>query len=308
MMLSPLVLPRRDDEPVRRIQVGNVAVYPVLQLRYRTDPSLFFPDIEHWQTEPDAWYWSEPFVDDGRLVIDMGGFLLRTPNRAILVDAGVGNGKARPNPSFDHREDDWIAALAATGTTADQIDTVVFTHLHIDHVGFATTWTGTHWVPTFSNATHLVTAQELGYWTGRSSGSHTRRLGDYVSDSVLPISDAGLLSVVSPHLELTDEIRLFPAPGHTPGNICVEIQSQGQRAIFTGDMIHHALQLAFPEHSTDYCIDADQATDSRRQLLQSLGPGDLLFPAHFPDTLPGRVAPDGRGGFTFEPVAGEVIG
>ena len=308
MTLAPLVLPPRSVDPIRRIRVGAVEVMPVLQLRYRVDPSLFFPDVASWPIDEDAWYWRAPFLDDGRLVVDMGGFLLRAGDRTILVDAGVGDGKPRPNPNFAGRTDGWLERLERAGAHPDEVDTVVFTHLHIDHVGYATTRADEAWVPTFRNARHLVTEAELAFWSSAEAQAQRRRLGDYVADSVLPLRDAGLLSIVEPDHRLTDEIRLVAAPGHTPGNVCLEIRSQGQRAVFSGDMIHHPLQLAFPDRSTDYCVDGDDATRSRRRLLEGLGPDDLLFPAHFPDALPGRVRADGRGGYRYETVAGEVVG
>jgi glyoxylase-like metal-dependent hydrolase (beta-lactamase superfamily II) len=246
-------------------------------------------------------------VVGGRLAIDMGGFLLRTPDRAILVDLGVGDGKQRPNPNFHKRSDDWLPALARTGTDAERIDTVVFTHLHIDHVGYATTRSGDGWAPTFPAATHLVTQEELAYWDSPSSRAQLTRLGDYIADSVRPLERAGVLAVVPSDHEISEEVRLFPSPGHTPGNVCVEIRSRGERAVFSGDMIHHAIQLAFPQHSTDYCVDEELATRSRLDLLESMSADDLLFPAHFPGGLPGRVRPDGAGGFHYEVEPGEVL-
>lgn len=307
MTLAPLAIPRAPDAAQHRIRVGAVDVYPILQLHYLADPAMFFPGIRSWPIDPQAWYWQEPYVVDGRLAIDMGGFLLRTRDRAILVDLGVGDGKQRPNPHFDHRADDWLRTLARAGTGADSIDTVVFTHLHIDHVGYATSRVGDRWVPSFPGASHLVTSDELAYWDSASSRAQLSRLGDYIADSVRPLEEAGVLTAVPADHEITDEVRLFAAPGHTPGNVCVEIRSEGERAVFAGDMIHHAVQLAFPQHSTDYCVDEELATGSRRHLLEGMGPDDLLFPAHFPGGLPGRVRPDGAGGFRFDVEPGEVI-
>jgi len=307
MRRAPIVLPPRGAEPVRRIRVGEVDVYPILQLRYRVDPSLFFPDIASWPVDERAWYWQQPYAEEGRLAIDMGGFLLRTADRTILVDAGVGNDKSRPNPNFDHRSDPWLATMARAGVGPGEVDTVVFTHLHIDHVGYATSWTEGGWRPTFPNARHLVTAEELDFWTSRSAGRQRERLGDYVSDSVLPLADHGVLTIVESDHEVAEGMQLFSAPGHTPGNVCLEVRSGGVRAVFSGDMVHHALQLAFPARSTDYCVDPGSASRSRELLLDGLGPDDLLFPAHFPGLLPGRVHAEAGGGYRYEVVAGSVI-
>lgn len=306
MTIRPTVRPRKSDE-LRRIRVGAVDVYPLVQLRYRVDPARFFPHVAEWPVDRDGWYWQEPYIESGALVIDMGGFLVRTPDRTILIDAGIGNGKTRPNPNFDNRDDDWLAHFTRLGVPPGDVDTVLFTHLHVDHVGFATTWDGGRWVPTFPNATYHTTAAELDYWTSPAARSEMDRLGDYISDSILPLAEAGVLEISPPDLVLSRHVRLLPAPGHTPGNVCVEVRSEGRRAIFAGDMIHHPLQLAFPHRSTDYCIDEGGATTAREQLLCGLGADDLLFPAHFPDSIPGRVRPGADGGFRYEPEHGERV-
>jgi glyoxylase-like metal-dependent hydrolase (beta-lactamase superfamily II) len=85
--------------------------------------------------------------------------------------------------------------------------------------------------------------------------------------------------------------------------VCVEVSSQGRRAVFAGDMVHHALQLAFPERSTDFCVDAGAASEARQELLREIADRDvLLFPAHFPNSLPGRIVTDPAGGYRYEMV------
>lgn len=285
----------RGSAAARPVRVGAVTVTPVVQFHYRVDPLLFFPDLG--PLDPGAWYAGPPYCEEGFLVVDIGAFVVRTPDRTLLVDAGVGNDKARPNPCFDRRADDWPVAR-------EEIDTVVFTHLHVDHVGFATRVDGAGWVPAFPAARYLTTAAELDYWTGAAAAGFRERLGDYLGDSVLPLQAAGVLDVVAPDHRIADEVRLLPAPGHTPGNVCVEIVSQGERAVFAGDMVHHPLQLAFPALSTDFCVHGEGATASREALLRDVADtGTLLFPAHFPDAVPGRIVSDPAGGYRYVPVA-----
>src|SRR5690606_19365699 len=178
---------------------------------------------------------------------------------------------------------------------------------HVDHVGFATTWADGKWLPTFPNARYHTTAAELDYWTSPEASTEMTRLGDYIADSILPLQEAGVLELSPPDLVISEHVRLIPAPGHTPGNVCVEVRSEGRRAVFAGDMIHHPLQLAFPQRSTDYCIDDEGATSARSRLLRDLGPDALLFPAHFPCAAPGRVTADPNGGYRFVPVPCEVV-
>jgi glyoxylase-like metal-dependent hydrolase (beta-lactamase superfamily II) len=309
--LTPISFPRAAGEALHRVDVGAVAVYPLVQLHYRPDPVRFFPDLPARGIDPAAWYWQAPYIEDGRLVVDMGGFLLRTPTRTILVDLGIGNGKSRPNPNFDHRGDAWLDQLRRTGTEPSDVDTVVYTHLHVDHVGFGTSRESEQepWLPTFPAAEHLTTQAELDFWTGPVAGAEVARLGDYIGDSVLPLVAAGRLRPVEPDHRICPEVRLRPAAGHTPGNVCVEVDSAGARAVFAGDMVHHPLQLAFPDWSTDYCIDGDEAAKARQALLREVADtGALLFAAHFPGSLPGHIRPDPDGpGYTFAVYSGVVV-
>lgn len=290
-------------DPLVPVTVGAVTVVPVVQLHYRANPAVFFRSLAKFKVDHDAWYWQPPYLDDGLIVIDIGGFLVRAGSRTILVDAGMGNGKVRPNPLMNQRRDEWFTTLRRAGATPDSIDTVIFTHLHGDHVGFATRQEGGRWVPVFERARHLVAAAEFEHWTSSAARPDLVRLGDYISDTVLPLRDAGLLDLVDPDMQVCEGVRLVSAPGHTPGNVCVEIESEGQRAVFAGDMIHHAVQLAFPELNTDYCVDQPAAARARQALLSNIASDSaLLFPAHFPGARPGRVVPDGHGGYRYVPV------
>ncbi|GAA0903123.1 MBL fold metallo-hydrolase [Pseudonocardia zijingensis] len=308
MTEAPRIRPRDAATPERKFRIGAATITPILQFHYRVPPRRFFPDLDLATIDQDAWYWRPPYREDGFLVVDMGGFLIRTPDRTVLVDAGVGNGKNRPNPLFVDRADDWFGALHRAGVTEADVDTVVFTHLHVDHVGFATRFDGTAWVPAFPNARYLTTAPELEHWTGAAAAADRDRLGEYIADSVLPLREAGALQLVEPDLRISEEIRLLPAAGHTPGNICVDVRSEGQRAVFSGDMVHHALQLAFPDRSTDFCVDQHGASVARQELLRDIADRDvLLFPAHFPNSAPGRVVTDPAGGYRYEMVDGDPL-
>lgn len=300
MSARPESRPRHATESLRRIPIGAYDVFPLIQLHYFPPPDRFFPDVGVRVRDADGWAWQPPYVEQGRLAIDMGGFLVRGQGRAMLIDLGIGNDKERPNPNFVRRADPWLDLLARTGVTAETVDTVVYTHLHVDHVGFGTSLVEGEWVPTFPSARHLTTAAELAFWTTDSARAELARLGDYVADSVLPIRTAGLLDVVEPDAEIGDGIRLVPAAGHTPGNVCIEVESRGSRAVFCGDMVHHPIQLVDPSWSTDFCVDYGGASRARTRLLEQIADTDtLLFPAHLPEGCPGRVSRDPAGGFRY---------
>jgi glyoxylase-like metal-dependent hydrolase (beta-lactamase superfamily II) len=289
---------------VPTVGIGDITIVPLVQLRRAMPPQRLFDQIDP-DAPRDGWYWRDPYVTpSGDLVLDMGGFLVRTPTATLLVDCGVGNGKNRAVEAFHHRADDWFGRLRSAGVERADVDLVVFTHLHGDHVGYATTLRDGRWEPSFPNARHLVTAAELEFWTGPGAAGQLARIGDHVADGVRPLLDAGVLDLVPPDHEVAAGVRLVAAAGHTPGNVCVEVRSGGDRALFCGDMVHHAIQLAYPEWSTTFCVDRPAATAARRRLLaDAAGSGALLVPAHFPGCLPGRVTRSGDA-YRWAPVTG----
>ena len=117
-----------------------------------------------------------------------------------------------------------------------------------------------------------------------------------MEDSVRPIVDAGLAELVDGGYAIEDGIRIEPLPGHTPGHVCLRLSSGGREAVITGDMMHHALQVAYPEWSSIACYDASASTATRRRFLeQHADSGVLVLPAHFPLPAGGYVVEAGGG-------------
>jgi glyoxylase-like metal-dependent hydrolase (beta-lactamase superfamily II) len=154
--------------------------------------------------------------------------------------------------------------LATAGFPAESIDSVMCTHLHVDHVGWNTRLVNGKWVPTFPNARYLFGRKEWEHW---SSAQALNRDGDVMGDSVRPIIDAGLAELVDMRHALTPEVRLEPTPGHTPGHVSVRISSRGEDAVITGDLMHHPLQCAEPDLANNYDVDAAGARRTRREFL-----------------------------------------
>jgi glyoxylase-like metal-dependent hydrolase (beta-lactamase superfamily II) len=209
----------------------------------------------------------------GHLTMAAQGFAIVGAGRVILVDTCLGGPKPRrpqPRPGLDSR---WLTALEQAGINPTDVDTVINTHLHHDHVGWNTD-AGLR--PTFPAARYLVTRTEFAHATTGTPRAH-------IIDSVLPVHQAGQLELCDPGTRIDDEVRLVPAPGHTPGHTLVEINSDGHRALLAGDLVHHPLQLRRPEVSSALCTDRAQATATRRALLDRYADtGTLLLPAHFP--------------------------
>ncbi len=283
--------------------LGDVAVVPVVETpRLLIDPEEFFPERPG---VPSGWAAEEPWYapGQGRLVFAMQAFLVVTPDERILVDACVGDGKRRARPEFDRLDSGWWQRFTATGLAPDDVSTVVLSHLHVDHVGWATRWSDGRWTPAFAKARHVLTAPEYEYWRSAAGAAAMTRTGDYLADSIEPVADAGLLDLTPPDAELGPHVRLCPAPGHTPGNTAVLVTGSRARLLLTGDILHHPLQLMEPDVSTRYCVDPGLSARTRRRTLEWLADTrTAMLPAHFAAPSAGRVTPHGSG-FAFAPAA-----
>lgn len=279
--------------------LGDVAVVPIVENpRLLIDPEEFFPQLD---VDPDAWCFQEPWFDAAasRLVYAIQSFLVVAPGQVVLVDACIGARKRRARPEFDDLDARWLAALEATGVSASEVTSVVLTHLHVDHVGWATRPEGDRWRPVFPNARHLVTRPEIEYWRSPAGSAAMRRTGDYLADSVRPLAEHGLLDVVDADATLGPGVRLVPAFGHTPGNVCVHVSGTEADLMLVGDTLHHPVQLLHPELSTRYCVDPEAAARTRTRVLAgAAASGTPIVPSHFAGSPAGRVSEVG-GGYAF---------
>lgn len=214
-------------------------------------------------------------------VVEVGG-------RRLLIDTGAGNDKVRPGiPLFGGLQTPFLARLAAAGFRPEDIDVVVCTHLHVDHVGWNTQLKDGNWVPTFPNARYVFPVADAEFWDPRRRHLYPEKTGEAVNegffdDSVRPILDLGLADLVRGPVDLMEGVRLDPAPGHTPGSTAITVESDGERAMFVGDVVHHPLQVWNPGWNSIFCEDAAQARASRRAVLERAADLEaILVPAHF---------------------------
>ncbi len=232
-------------------------------------------------------------------------FLLRTPGRTILIDTCCGNDKERVSrPEFHHLRSGFLATLAAAGVQPEQVDLVMCTHLHWDHVGWNTRLIDGSWVPTFANAKYVIGRTEYEYWDAAHRRGDTSIHSDSFADSVLPVKRAEQVVLVEDDHELDAGIVLEPCFGHSAGHLVVNIASRGARAVVTGDVLHHQIQLRFPSMSTRADTDRERARQTRTALIEKhAGTGTLLLPAHFVPPSVGRIERAGEG-FRYAPLAG----
>jgi glyoxylase-like metal-dependent hydrolase (beta-lactamase superfamily II) len=259
--------------------VGDIRVSRVVEMELPSPGELLLPEATAALVLAHRAELGPHVTDDGWLMVSIHGFVLDTGARRILVDGGVGNGKTRPSPFFDQLDTGFLDALAGAGYPPDTIDTVVATHLHPDHVGWFTQRVDGQWQPVFPHARHVIPAAEHAHWREHPD---IARDGDYMADLVAPVVEAGLVDLVEPHHEIAPGIRLLPTPGHSPTHVSVLIESGSGRAVITGDVLHHPVQLLHPELTCVFDHDPAQATATRRAFLERWADGDtLVLGTHF---------------------------
>jgi len=227
-------------------------------------------------------------------------YVLRTPWHTVVIDTCVGNDKPRNGvPAWHMRRGTYLSDLAAAGVKPEDVDMVICTHLHVDHVGWNTRLEGGRWVPTFPRARYVIVREEFEFW--KREGETGREEFGLIDDSVMPVVEAGMADLVASDHVIDDRLRLEPAPGHTPAHVCVRLTTPAGQAIFTGDMMHRPIQVAEPEWNSRFCDDAELARKTRRGFLERHADADVIvLAAHFP--VAGRiVAPGGRA--RFQPLA-----
>ncbi len=238
-------------------------------------------------------------VDKGLLRMSFHSFVVRTPQGTLLVDTCVGNHKERRMlPEWHQQEFPYLDRLAQAGLTPADIDFVCCTHLHGDHVGWNTRLDNGRWVPTFPNARYLFADTEIAYWERLHEQEPANMYRQVWDDSVLPVLVSGQAERVDSEAEILSGVRLRPAPGHTPGNVVIELDDGKARAIMTGDVVHHPVQIERPDWCSNFDDDQAQAQRTRQALLEKLADTDtLMLPAHFAAPSAVRIVSEADGFF-----------
>ena len=273
-------------------QVGAVKVTRVVEMEVTGGTRFILPDATRDAVRGYRWLYPHFMDEAGNLVMSIHALVVDTGERRIVVDTCIGNDKQRAIPTWSNLQTRFLADLKTAGYPPSSIDTVLCTHLHVDHVGWNTMLVDGEWVPTFDNARYLVAETEWRYWKDVDSSQ------DVLSDSLLPVLDAGLVDFVAMDHRLCEEVWLEPTPGHTPGHVSVRIASQGDNALITGDCIHHPCQMT----RTDWCSSADydqeQGRETRESLLERYAETQVLvIGTHFATPTAGYVERREEGGY-----------
>jgi len=268
-------------------QIGKVKVTRVIEMEVKGGSKFILPQATRDAVKPISWL-APHFADDqGNLIMSVHALVVETPSKKVVVDTCIGNDKQRSIPNWTNLQLLFLEDLAEAGYNRQEIDTVMCTHLHVDHVGWNTMLVDGQWLPTFPNARYLMGKQEFEYWDTADADDLN---GGLMDDSVRPVFDAGLVDLVEMDHRICEEIYLEPTPGHTPGHISVHIESEGEHALITGDCIHHPCQIDMINWSSSADFDAEMAIDTRRQLLEKYCDADvLIIGTHFATPTAGHI-------------------
>jgi glyoxylase-like metal-dependent hydrolase (beta-lactamase superfamily II) len=268
--------------------VGRVKITKLVEITSVGGSRFILPQGTPEAIQVMPWLMPHYATPEGRLKLTVQSWIVETPSHTIVVDTCIGNDKqGRSVPVWNGLDKPYLGDLAAAGTPAETIDTVLCTHLHVDHVGWNTKLVNGRWVPTFANARYVFGKTEYDHWAVHSEGEQRA----VFEDSVQPIVAAGLADLVTTDHRIGDEISLISTPGHSPGHMSVLIKSDGAEALLTGDVAHHPSQMAHLGCSSTADFDPVQSIEARKMLFSRFADTPtLVFGGHFD---PGHLVRDG---------------
>ena len=272
---------------MNRWQIGDVKITRVVEIESLGGSRFILPDATRDACLPYGWMQPHFMDEQGNLLMSVHALVVDTGEHRILVDTCIGNDKERNVPNWSHLQTHFLQDLEAAGYAPDTIDTVLCTHLHVDHVGWNTMLVDGQWVPTFPNARYLFARTEWEHWDANDDETV---YGPVLADSVRPVVEAGLVDLVDMDHRVCPEVCLEPTPGHTPGHVSVHIRSGGAEALITGDCIHHPVQMTRPDWCSSADVDQAQGLQTRETLLQRYVDQDILIiGTHFATPTAGHI-------------------
>ncbi|MCP1576595.1 MBL fold metallo-hydrolase [Herbaspirillum rubrisubalbicans] len=278
--------------PNSTYQIGDAKITRVAETLLRLSPSFLYQD------------WNEDLLSEqlqlrslldaqAHLTLSVHSWLVEWNGQVFLIDTGIGNKKQRPFSKLFHMLDNpYLERLQALGIRPEDVDHVLITHLHADHVGWNTRLLNDLWLPTFPNAKYVMPQGDLDFYA--TPAAESRRM--VFEDSIAPIIDAGQsVAIEVGGASYLDGFCFHPTPGHCAGHMSISFTSRGETALFTGDVVHTPLQFYRPQWNSVFCADQDLARQSRRWLRDfALERNATLFTAHFPGTSVGRILSRGE--------------
>jgi len=277
-------------------KIGEVEITRIVEVNgWEDDIAMLWPDAVPGDVQKYPWLKPHWATEDGKMIISFQCFVMRTPDHCIMLDTCIGADRQREFDIFTNMQTSFMDDLAHAGFTPEDIDIVLCTHLHFDHVGWNTRLVDGEWVPTFPNARYLFGKSEFEHWQmlEETKGYHDL---NHMYDAVMPVVEAGLVDLIGPDHRPCPEITLMPTPGHTPGHVSIVIESKGEKAIITGDLMHCPIQVAEPERIVRFDMNQAQGAQTRQAFVEKLSNQDVLvLGSHFADPTAGYVVSDDDG-------------
>ena len=268
---------------MRQLKIGEMRIDRLVEIpALPLDKEFLFANVTDEVIAANRCWLDERFIEPvtDRFILSHHSYVVRTPRWTAIVDTCCGNHKERPGAPFWHRlNQPYLENMQALGVHPDEVDFVMCTHLHVDHVGWNTRLVGGRWVPTFANARYVFGRTEFEHWRDHSHEPDKKAV---FGDSVKPIADAGKADLVPSDHRLSDEITLIPTPGHSPGHMSIHIKSDGQEGLLTGDVAHHPCQMAHLDWSSTADSDPKASAVTRRELFSRFADTPtLVIGGHF---------------------------
>jgi len=264
-----------------RIALGNATISRVFEWEFDIGTGLFADTpAQAWVDEAELLVPTFYDPGTGRWRVALQSWVVEVDGLTVVVDTGVGNDRERPHfPALSGLATDYLGALGRAGVAADEVDVVVNTHLHTDHVGWNTRLVDGEWVPTFPNARYLMPEADYRFFVpdgpGASDGSRI-----VFQDSVFPVADQ--MELWRDDLQISESLRLRPAAGHTPGSSVLWLDA-GRPAVFVGDMTHCPIQIPRPDDPCGFDVDAAAAAVTRKRVFTEASRSRAaVIPAHYP--------------------------
>ena len=294
---------------MRTQNFGDISVTKILDGTEKFKAATAFPGVhlDHFHQHLD---WISPFYDfdSESIIISTHSYVVKTPQFTTIVDTCIGNDKNRigSGPLFktnkgvlsqwNNRNSSYLDNLMQSGVDPQEVDYVMCTHMHADHVGWNTKLQNGHWVPTFPNAQYLFSQTELDGMLEQTGNPFDEYLRLAYEDSVLPIIQSGQSIIIDSDFDLGKGITILPTPGHSPGHYCIELRAHNAHGILTGDVLHNPIQVCYPHWTTMFCEDKEQANKTRMKLVDDLTDSDIIvLAAHFSGTTAGKIVSDSNG-------------
>jgi glyoxylase-like metal-dependent hydrolase (beta-lactamase superfamily II) len=285
-------------------RVGDITITRVGEYLQVRDVGVFYEDADRLGGVLAGEEWLRPYCTaDRQLLVMIQAFVVDTPEAVILLDPCIGDDRTRQRLFHDKpAHTTFLDDLEDAVGDLRRVDVVAFTHLHLDHVGWSTTRSGDGWTPTFPWARHVVAGPEWEHWRHEAEVGAANDFTWAIDESIRPLFDEGLVDLVDANHALATGLRFRDTSGHSAGHVSLEIESNGQRALITGDVFHHPVEVHDPgcRKRTGLDLDPGRALAARVDLVEDLTDTDtLMIGTHFPGCCAGYVERGARGRHRF---------